>query len=141
WDGDYNSLLEAWLVEHVQFAFTPAEGDFDPFPHRQVVGLLAEASFHRKWSGRTPNLPTHETIEEFEKEILAAPLVTSDRRTPFHWCLEFPEVLTRGFNAFIGNPPFQGGQKITGALGTDYRDYLVEHVGGGRRGSADLCAY
>jgi len=66
-------------------------------------------------------------------------------RAPIHWPLAFPEVLLRdgspGFDAFVGNPPFQGGQKITGALGTDYRDYLVEHIAGGRRGSADLCAY
>jgi len=89
-------------------------------------------------------------------------------RNPFHWALEFPEVFVggdrsqksevrsqngftdnrqsitnnrSGFDALIGNPPFQGGQKITGALGTDYRDYLVENLAGGKRGSADLCAY
>lgn len=65
-------------------------------------------------------------------------------RVPFHWPLEFPDVLARsdaGFDAFVGNPPFQGGQRITGEHGTDYRDYLVEHVANGRRGSADLSAY
>jgi hypothetical protein len=46
-----------------------------------------------------------------------------------------------GFAAIIGNPPFQGGQRITGALGTSYRDYLVETLANGQRGSADLCAY
>jgi len=61
---------------------------------------------------------------------------------PFHWALEFPEVERRGgFDAIVGNPPFQGGQKITAALGTNYRDYLVERIAGGRRGSADLVAY
>ncbi len=34
-----------------------------------------------------------------------------------------------------------GGQKITGNIGVDYRDYLVEHLAQGKRGSADLCAY
>ncbi|MBA3547515.1 MAG: hypothetical protein H0T76_13610, partial [Nannocystis sp.] len=65
-------------------------------------------------------------------------------RQPLHWPLAFPEVLLReppGFDAIIGNPPFQGGQKLGGALGLDYRDYLIEHVARGRRGSADLCAY
>jgi hypothetical protein len=46
-----------------------------------------------------------------------------------------------GFDAIVGNPPFMGGQRLTGALGTDYRDYLVAQIGQGRRGSADLCAY
>ncbi|MGG6269127.1 Eco57I restriction-modification methylase domain-containing protein [Leptolyngbya sp. AN03gr2] len=66
-------------------------------------------------------------------------------RKPFHWLLEFPEVFfegeKKGFDAIVGNPPFQGGQKITGAIGTDYRNYLVEHLAKGQRGSADLCAY
>jgi hypothetical protein len=67
-------------------------------------------------------------------------------RTPFHWLLEFPEVFAAGgdeagFVAVVGNPPFQGGQRITGALGTDYRDYLVAYLAKGKRGSADLCAY
>lgn len=59
-----------------------------------------------------------------------------------HWCLVFPEVMGRGgFDAIIGNPPYMGGQKITGSFGVDYRAYLVESLAEGRRGSADLCVY
>ena len=38
---------------------------------------------------------------------------------PFHWPLEFPEVfaLRDGFDGIVGNPPFMGGQKITGNIG------------------------
>ncbi|MFY1685028.1 Eco57I restriction-modification methylase domain-containing protein [Micromonospora sp. WMMD730] len=61
---------------------------------------------------------------------------------PLHWPLEFPEVVNRaGFDAVIGNPPFVGGQRLTGAIGPDVREYLVERVGRGKRGSADLCSY
>ncbi|MEQ9094940.1 MAG: hypothetical protein RIE32_01605 [Phycisphaerales bacterium] len=63
-------------------------------------------------------------------------------KRPFHWCLEFPEILSRGgFDAVIGNPPFKGGQKLTGIFGTAYREYLVDHLANGQRGSADLVAY
>lgn len=65
-------------------------------------------------------------------------------RKPLHWPLVFPEVFDParpGFDAIIGNPPFLGGQKLTGSLGTAYREYLVEHIGRGVRGSADLIAY
>ena len=68
-------------------------------------------------------------------------------RRPFHWTVEFPEVLAsengveRGFSAIVSNPPFQGGQKITGNLGVDYRNFLVDFVASGRKGSADLCSY
>ncbi len=63
-------------------------------------------------------------------------------RRPLHWPLEFPEIFARGgFDAFVGNPPFMGGGKISGSLGDDYRDYLVLHLANGQRGAADLCAY
>ena len=84
---------------------------------------------------------------------------------PFHWELEFPEVFIdstiasphpqksklpitnsqlpitqKGFDALVGNPPFMGGSKITGALGTVYRDYLVKWIAK-KSGNADICAY
>jgi hypothetical protein len=61
----------------------------------------------------------------------------------FHWPLEFPEVMVprKGFDAFVCNPPFMGGKKITGNLGDEYRDYLVNTLAGGAKGHADLCAY
>jgi hypothetical protein len=65
-------------------------------------------------------------------------------RRPFHWPIEFPEVFlrdNRGFDAFVGNPPFLGGQRITGTMGTVFRDWLVAQIAEGRRGSADLVAY
>ncbi|QQM29622.1 hypothetical protein JET14_15095 [Martelella lutilitoris] len=65
-------------------------------------------------------------------------------RRPLHWPLEYPEVFLRnngGFDAFVGNPPFLGGQRITGVAGTVYRNWLVKQIAEGRRGSADLVAY
>lgn len=65
-------------------------------------------------------------------------------RIPVHWPLESPEVFADregGFDAVIGNPPFLGGQKLTGAMGDTYREHLVKGLGRGRRGSADLVAY
>jgi hypothetical protein len=62
---------------------------------------------------------------------------------PLHWVIEAPDVIVDhgGFDAIIGNPPFLGGQKLTGAMGTNVRDWLVNVVAEGRRGSADLVAY
>ena len=62
---------------------------------------------------------------------------------PLHWVIEAPDVVidNGGFDAIVGNPPFLGGQKLTGAMGTNVRDWLINIVAEERRGSADLVAY
>ncbi|RTL70279.1 MAG: hypothetical protein EKK42_03510 [Pseudonocardiaceae bacterium] len=81
------------------------------------------------------------------KEWLAADQPPAARaagllRDPVHWPLRFPEVFGRGgFDAVIGNPPFLGGKKISGATGSAYREYLVDAIGCGVKGNADLIAY
>lgn len=63
-------------------------------------------------------------------------------RNPIHWPLVFPEVFeNNGFDGIIGNPPFLGGQKLSGSLGHAYREYIVKFIGRAARGSADLVAY
>lgn len=63
---------------------------------------------------------------------------------PFHWEIEFPEVFERenpGFDAFVGNPPFQGGPVMSELFGgPTYQQWLkVTNVRG--IGNADLVAY
>lgn len=62
-------------------------------------------------------------------------------RHPFHWPLEYPEVFIRGgFDAFIGNPPYLHGRRISTIWGDEYLRYLCtfhDKV----NGSADLVAY
>jgi hypothetical protein len=65
-------------------------------------------------------------------------------RRPFHWPLEFPEVVVKhgGFDGFLGNPPFMGGTLISGNLGKDYQIFLTRTLASVRTGGrADLCAY
>lgn len=65
----------------------------------------------------------------------------------FDWGSEFPQIFDthtiheNGFDVVVGNPPYLGGNKITGVLGQSYRDHLVTHNARGTRGSADLVAY
>lgn len=59
-------------------------------------------------------------------------------RRPFHWPLEFPEVFARtGFDALVGNPPFQGGTVASAVLGTEYTG-LVKRMNEPWHGKADL---
>ena len=80
-----------------------------------------------------------------------APLVAAVERlrsgdrpvTPFHWEIEFPEVFSGGspgFDVIVGNPPFMGGKRISGALGKTYSEWLaLTHEGAS--GNADLVAH
>jgi hypothetical protein len=62
---------------------------------------------------------------------------------PFHWALEFPEVFDRdsgGFDAFVGNPPFLGGSKISSTLGDAMLAWLLaSHEDA--HGNGDLVAH
>ncbi len=64
-------------------------------------------------------------------------------RDPFHWPLQFPEVFgdqRAGFDAFIGNPPFIGGKRVSSVAGPAYNVWLVtSNPGSGR--NADLVAH
>ena len=64
-------------------------------------------------------------------------------RRPLHWPIAFPEVFADGgrFDAMVGNPPFIGGQWLSGSVGDCYREYLVRWIAESNRGSADLVAY
>ncbi|WP_156725260.1 Eco57I restriction-modification methylase domain-containing protein [Streptomyces apocyni] len=102
-----------------------------------VAGLVERALAGDEDAGARARLRVDEWLEgEGVRSVAVRPL---------HWPLEFPEIMgvgaRVGFDAVVGNPPFIGGQKLTGNLGTDYREYLVNRLGGGQRGSADLCSY
>lgn len=63
-----------------------------------------------------------------------------ERRT-LHWPLEFPEVfIGGGFDAFVGNPPFLGGKRISTEHGDHYERFL-KLVFDRAKGAADLCCY
>jgi hypothetical protein len=84
-----------------------------------------------------------EDLAEWAATTLQAgrPAGTVERR-PLHWPLVFPEIFADtdrpGFDAVIGNPPFLGGQDISGTLGDDYLKWLQRWDGNDIKGSADL---
>jgi hypothetical protein len=59
----------------------------------------------------------------------------------FHWEFVFPEVFeNNGFSAFVGNPPFLGGSRISTVIGENYYKYLrVSFLES--HGQADICSY
>lgn len=89
------------------------------------------------------SVASRSSIEAIVKAGLS-PTVDVDfaRWEPLHWIIEVPDVFEHGgFDAIIGNPPFLGGQKLTAAVGVNVRDWLINVLANGIRGSADLVAY
>lgn len=76
--------------------------------------------------------------------LLATDVNNKVPRKPFHWPLVFPEVFASedyGFNAMVGNVPFLGGGKISGAMGLVFRNYLVSYVAKKAKGQIDLATF
>ncbi len=101
------------------------------------------------WTGRAWEQQRTAVIEEITEQmalgrdaLLEYAGEQLESRRCLHWALVFPEIMNRGgFDAFVGNPPFVGGKKISGFVGKEYREFLVDVIGRGVKGNADLCAY
>jgi hypothetical protein len=96
---------------------------------------LADTTVEAFLSGRLDRHNLHERADDLS--TLTPPV------TPFHWELEFPEVFHRqnpGFDAFIGNPPFLGGKRISTMHGERARDWLIA-VHKESTSNADLAAH
>lgn len=137
-DADARKKLEAAELladAFIGVVFAADGGDVET----RIAALAAEAD--RVVNGEERAIDT--LVKRVAKD-LAKDSPSGGPRRPFHWPLEFPHAFhgaARGFDAIVGNPPFLGGQRITGVAGTVYRDWLVSHIAEGRRGSADLVAY
>lgn len=102
---------------------------------REALRVEYEGLYGDVLSGRRPRE---------EAEGIVAGLRAGERPVfPFHWELAFPEVFARenpGFDAFVGNPPFLGGRRISTTCGDEYRDWLVT-LHEGASSNADLVAH
>ncbi|EGV18835.1 Eco57I restriction-modification methylase domain-containing protein [Thiocapsa marina] len=61
-------------------------------------------------------------LQDFSSQLLVG-------RSTLQWALVFPEIIgNKGFDAFVGNPPFLGGKRIGQTLGDDYFGLLKEVI-------------
>ena len=70
--------------------------------------LITDSEFRRYWYGQ---------LGPQEPGATAARTLGQKERF-FHWFLEFPEIMDGGgFDCILGNPPYLGGQKLSGTYG------------------------
>ena len=111
---------------------------------RSAKQIDAEFAALRMRVGLTEDDETKAIRENAQPDLQRGLPLGREERHPLHWPIAFPEVLVDpgdpGFDAIIGNPPFLGGKKVSGALGDDYLAWLQRWDGNGVKGNADLAA-
>ena len=127
------------VADAVVSAFCAANTDAARDSNRLAIADTIEAAFRKKETDRLLDSAATQELRRVVAELW-------DREQPipvFHWQIEFPEVFRRsnaGFDVVIGNPPFLGGRRIRGALGSSYLDWLCSQFDGAS-GNADLVAF
>ncbi len=89
---------------------------FIPKLEENQTVLVTDADYLRYLSGTDG--------KAFEAHACTAETIARRSRF-FHWFIEFPDVFDAGgFDCILGNPPFLGGQKISGSFGARYLHFL-----------------
>ena len=91
-----------------------------------------------RYKGLLNNKDLYQDVENILNQLTKG----SEGIKPFHWDLEFPEVFEngKGFNSFIGNPPFAGNNTFVKAYPKGILDWLKSiHPKSG--GQCDIVAH
>ena len=135
--GHLEAILEAWQSLSALPEQTPAQIDakkerFAAVSQGEHAGLLRAiadipvAQFYIPMVlGNEAKLVTDGEFRGYWRGQLApqghgadAARALSEQRRFFHWFLEFPEILEQGgFDCILGNPPYLGGQALSGTYG------------------------
>jgi len=77
--------------------------------------LMTDAQFRRYW---------HDGLIPMGQPTAMA-IATAREKRFFHWFLEFPDIIARGgFDCILGNPPYLGGQGLSGTYGHSFCGYV-----------------
>lgn len=101
-----------------QLASIPIAQFYIPRTDGNESKLITDAEFREMWSGN----------QSPQGQAPAAAFAVASRKRFFHWFLEFPEIMQRGgFDCILGNPPYLGGQALSGTYGHEFCNY-VKHA-------------
>jgi hypothetical protein len=109
----FTSSGSAWALK--QIASIPISQFYLPRTKENESLIITNAEFRDYWSGNL--VPRSDgTATAFE---------IARRKRFFHWFIEFPEIVQRGgFDCVLGNPPYLGGQALSGTYGHDFCSYV-----------------
>ncbi|MCI0387276.1 MAG: restriction endonuclease, partial [Acidobacteria bacterium] len=109
----FTESAEAELLIHI--AAIPIAQFYLPKTAENPTCLITDEDFRDYWTGRRH---TH-------GQATAAAHAMAWQKRFFHWFLEFPEIIERGgFDCILGNPPYLGGQGLSGTYGHPFCHYV-----------------
>ena len=134
--GHFDAVLEEWRSLSDLPEKTPAHveakkerfSDFAQGEHAGLLRSIADIPFAQFY---IPKVPGNEARLVTDSEFRGywrgqrvpqglganAARALGEKRRFFHWFLEFPEIMDRGgFDCILGNPPYLGGQALSGHL-------------------------
>jgi hypothetical protein len=77
--------------------------------------LITDADFRLYWTG----------AHHPQGQATAMAAAIAHQKRFFHWFLEFPEIIANGgFDCILGNPPYLGGQALSGTYGHPFCEYV-----------------
>ena len=125
---DFAGGQDAWLLNQVA-AIPVAQFYIEKVKENQPK-LITDDEYRRYLEGhRTP-----------QGQATAMAWATANRKRFFHWFLEFPEIIEQGgFDCIIGNPPYLGGQKLSGTYGSEFLNWVKYEYA--PAGAVDLVTY
>ena len=104
----FSAFTQGEHVGHLQtIADIPVAQFYIPKVPGNETNLITDGEFRGYWRG-----------QQAPKGRVTAARELSEQRRFFHWFLEFPEIMERGgFDCILGNPPYLGGQALSGTYG------------------------
>jgi hypothetical protein len=110
----YEKLQRADALLLRQLAAIPIAQFYLPKTAGNKDRLITDASFRHYLSGR-----------HLQSQATAAAWALAQRKKAFHWFLEFPDIIANGgFDCILGNPPYLGGQALSGTYGHAFCEYV-----------------
>lgn len=124
----FTQSKDSWLLH--QIASIPIAQFYIPKAADNLQKFVTDAAYRRYWKGEMSP----------QGRATAEAWAMAERKRFFHWFLEFPEIMERGgFDCILGNPPYKGGQDLSGYYGHAFCEYVKWEFA--PAGLSDLVAY
>ncbi len=109
----FTQSKDSWLLH--QIASIPIAQFYLPKAADNLQKFVTDATYRRYWKGEVSP----------QGQATAEAWAMAERKRFFHWFLEFPEIMERGgFDSILGNPPYKGGQHLSGLYGHPFCEYV-----------------